>query len=693
MDFNDDCKPQTNQFNGTLLKESPEILDKNPPLNSATISNKSVLNEKLVSDESCHNDLLSDVTLAVSDEDMSLLDDSDTSATNNETFGSQETEQNDAMKSNPENTSPITNKDLKIKEALTCGGNIENVETSLKEEKSALSPTDNNNGKNISFVDSLLNKIRCKNSDSSESESLKLQQLPSDSEEDLLVEVELPPVRYNKPANPKLLPTPIVHNQKSMSAFANSEEEYRRAVAKHKHKTNIYHQEHNNHLDNQSEAPKMKTPPLNIYRPRTLAEKRQMVNNNVKFLMVEQESKIFKQVQRKNEHLSLNFNLLDSMMLNNIPIKHGPFKVLTWLRTRDEKFTMQYLNIENKSYKLNGSQGNHSFKYVSAKSSNPLPKYQETSLRSTRCCKGGRMSKADVKSLWNMKSIRRYVLEESVDSFKRIDTKFLENQLVLVKPRPLSKKIEFINKNRKLLPTDEDAAFLGDYAKFQMPDVKLKVNISSQTSLDPTVKKYLNEILPHKDLDENWCQFALTQLRVKEKEESEECHENFEFIIPYQDNKREILVREINKSMEDNERLRILYTADNDEPEEDEMEWTFCKDIDTNDQVECEVVDIIKDLTNSVFINLNDNLFTKEDPHDRTTISVISPIKSKEAIDELSSLIKPDTTKKVLMELKRLNANFYKSESLAEENVSLTICSAIFIQRLNIDKQLYFLGK
>lgn len=550
---------------------------------------------------------------------------------------------------------------------MTCDEDMDadlSVEDPPLHEKST-SSTDSEHGKR-SFVDSLLDKIRRSNSDSSGSEISKFKQHPSDSEEDLLVEVEAP-VRYSTSANPNLLPTPIVRNQRSTSAFVNTEEEYRKAIAKHKPKSASPLDFKSAH-SSQSEAPRMQAPSTNIQRPRTLAEKRQMVNNNVKFLMVEQESKIFRQVQRKNERLDLNYNLLDSMMRHDVPINHGPYKVLTWLRTREGNFTMQYLNIGGESFKLNGSRGNHRVKYVSAKSSDPLPKNQKTTLRPTRCCKGGRISKTFLKSLYSMKGIKRFVLEESVDPCKRMDTKFLENQLVSIKPRPLSKKVEFMNMNRKLFRNDEDSAFLGDYARFRMPEVKLQLHVAPKTPLDPLVKRYLNEIVPHNDLDKNWCEFALTSLPAKE--DFEKGRDNFEFTIPYQDNKREILVRQIIRSKEDNEPLRILHTVDADEPEVDEMEWTFCQDADKDDPVECEVVEIIKDLANSVFINLNDDLFTKEDTNDRKISPTSSPMKSKEVLDDLSSMVKPDTSKRLMMELKRLNANVYKTESSIIENVS-----------------------
>lgn len=521
---------------------------------------------------------------------------------------------------------------------------------------------DSKKGSPLSFVDSLLSKMRRNNSDDTISES-PFQRAMSSSSDDLLVEIEAP-IKYNIPSNPNLMATPIVHNQREASAFVNDEEEYEQSIAKasrHKRASNIDRCQ----MGDRCELPKMRAPemPANIPRPRTLAEKRTLMNNNnFKFLMVEQESKIFRQIQRKKEKLQINYSLLDSMMIEDVPINKGPWRALTWLRTHEGKFIQQYANIDGKKYKLNGACGNHDDKHLPEQSSLPFPRHQRTSLRSTRCCKGGRIKKSYIDLLTNMPSVRKFVLEESIEPYKRLETKFLDNQLVSIKPRPLFSKINFINRNRKLLNGDEDSVFLGDYSKFLMPNVKLQVKVEEKVPLDPTAKKYLKEILPHRDLTENWCEFALSALAINESEQNENI---FEFIIPYHDNKQSILVREIIHQKHDTEQLRIP-TGCNEEDYDDEMKWTFDANADKSDATECEIIEIIKDLTNSTFINLNDDLFTQDDPMDRTP-SVVSPIKNREAIDELSSLVKPDKSKKVLAELRRLNANVFKSESCVDD--------------------------
>lgn len=535
----------------------------------------------------------------------------------------------------------------------------------------AKAPIPRKEGQKRSFVDSLLSKIR-ESSDSSESESpSKLQKLLSESEDDLLVEIETP-IRFNAPKNPNLLATPIVRNQRSASsAFVSNEEEYNQMVAKHNKVTRKpSYLEDRSQMGSKSEVPRMQAPDLlsNSQRPKTLAEKRLLINgNNMKVLMIEQESKIYKQVQRKNSKMDINYQLLDSMINEDVPISSGPFKVLTWLRTREGNFIQNFVNVNGANYKLNGSRGNHKSKYLPDLTTKPFPSRQTTYLRPHQCCAGGRIRKRALEKVMASKSVQKFVLETSTDVHMRMDTKLLDNQLTSIKPRPLSKKVDFINANRKDFVLDEDAAFLGDYSAYTMPNVSLEVKVQPKTALDQCAKRYLKEILPHRDLSENWCEFALTALMPIDEEEKNK--EVFEFPVPYIGDKQTILVREILRRKESNEQLRIPPYTEEDE-DEDDMEWTFCKDYDKTDEIESEVVDIIKDLTNSVFINLNDDLFTQEDPHDRNIASTLSPMKVKEAIDELSDLPKFDPVKKTLKELRRLNANVFKSDSTCIDDVS-----------------------
>ncbi|KAG5667244.1 hypothetical protein PVAND_015234 [Polypedilum vanderplanki] len=509
-----------------------------------------------------------------------------------------------------------------------------------------------------SLLDSLLDKIRRNTTEStasSERSPLKPQvKSCATSDDDLLIELNTP-VEMMKNSNPNMLATPIVKNQKVSSAFVTSDEDYEKAIAKTKHKR-LSEESDRSKMTARSQPPKMNAPkmPTNIQQPRTLAEKRALVSKNIDFLMIEQESKIFKQIQRKNAGMGLNYNLIETIANEDIPIKQGSWKALSWLRTKEGNYIQQYIDIDGQMFKLAGSVGNHRNKILPKQSNKPFEKFRQTSLRSIRCCEGGKIKKRIIDNLVNMESIRKFVLEESIDAFKKLEDKNLSRQLCSIKPRPLCKKIKFINENRKMFMSDEDSAFLGDFSKFEMPDIKLEVTVGNKIPLHSVAKQYLNEIIPYRDMNENWINFSLSALKCDE----ENC-KKFEFKIPYENNKKHLLVREILKSKEDTEKLRIF---DQNGDDEDDMEWTFCKNADKNDKIEMEIVEIIKDLTNSVFVNLNDDLFTKEDEIDKNA-AYVAPVKTREELEGLSSISKNEKSKKVLLELRRLNANVVKTEA------------------------------
>ena len=202
--------------------------------------------------------------------------------------------------------------------------------------------------------------------------------------------------------------------------------------------------------------------------------------------------------------------------------------------------------------------------------------------------------------------------------------------------------------------------------KFKMPDIKLEVKPQNKIPLDAKAKQYLNEIIPYRDLNENWINFSLSALSTKEVVKDE--NKTFEFTIPYCDDKQNILVREIIKQ-NDSVDLQSSYA------DFDEFKWTFADNCDKDDILEMEIVEIIKDLSNSVCINLNDDIFTKDDPLERSS-SLVAPIKPKKALQEIASTsknLKIDQSKKMLLELRRLNANVVKSDSSRVNDVSLVI--------------------
>lgn len=575
----------------------------------------------------------------------------------------------------PDNFSFSLNKESKLPALFPLPSPTKSTKTIMQSSEKSCGNS-RSSSSSTSFIDALLDKFGHRKvtdilSDNSENENEeKEEELKKTEIDDLLEEIDSP-ITLEKSLNPNMLPTPVVKYQRIGSAFVNSDEEFERTIAKYEHERNQLQKQDKLKMDARSLPPKMLQPqfPNTIPKPRTLAEKRLLVNTNIGFLMIEQESKIYKQIQKKNNGEALNYQLIGSMVHEDIPIKYGSWKALQWLHTQEGNYIQQQINIDGVNYKLCGSIGDHQNKYLPQQTIKSYPKIQKTSLRSSRCCVGGKIKRKDIDQLVSSENIKKFILEESLEPFKRLEHKSFNS----VQPCPLSKKILLLNANTKIRNASEDGIFLGEFMKYEMPDIKIEVNVEPKVPLNSVAKQYLYDILPSHDLNTNWIDFALSTIKTCKND----CNKSkkFEFIVPYVENCRNILVREILKAKEDTEKLKIFNSSINGDEDDyiDTMEWTFASEADKNDPVEMEVVEIIKDLTNSVFININDDLFTNDDPDDRTLH--LYPNTSAKSLVECSipvamttsstAVIDPLTKKsrKILNELKRLNANVVKSES------------------------------
>lgn len=467
-----------------------------------------------------------------------------------------------------------------------------------------------------SIVDSLLTKFKTNiKNDSCTSDNLKKKQIINISHED---------VDFTRPSDPNQLPTPIVKTWRENSVFVSENEQDFVKSRENKPQNLIFRDDCL--MKRKSQPPLMLQPerPMNMEKARTVAEKKALLcQNNISYRMVEQESKIFHQIQRKKDKNEINYGLLDSLVYQDVPIKKDPWRALTWLRTTEGNYIYKYIRIDDIQLKLNGSCGNHSEKFMLKQTSMPFPRLKRVFKKSTRCCRFGNLSEKCMESICYRESIRNFILSEKNVFRKVVQKKTIDTVLRKVSPRPLSKKLDFINTSNKL--KDEDDFFLGEYQNFNLPNVNIEFEATLKKAPDPIVKKYLQTILPHKDISENWINFALSSMRSNLKEKNIEPQSKiFEFTIPYENHKSSLIVRKINRQKEDYDQMRIPSDCPNDlksggQSSEDEMDWTFEKNADKNDVVEKEIIDVIKDLTNSTFINLNDDFFTKNDNIEKET--------------------------------------------------------------------------
>lgn len=473
-----------------------------------------------------------------------------------------------------------------------------------------------------SIVDSLLTKFKTtiKNYPST-SEIFKKNQISNKIHED---------VNFTKPSDPNQLPTPIVKTWRDNSAFVSENEEDFVKLKENKFENLIFRDDCL--MKRKSQPPLMLQPerPMNMEKARTVAEKKTLLcQNNISYRMVEQESKIFHQIQRKKDKDEINYGLLDLLVHQDVPIKKDPWRALTWLRTTEGNYIYKYIRIDDIQLKLNGSCGNHSEKFLPKQTSMPLSRKKKFK-RSTWCCRFGKLNDKLIDSLCYMEPIRSFILNQKNISKKVEQKKTMDTVLQKISPRPLTKKLDYINAiiKTKNIGTDDDDFFLGEYENLHLPNIYIEFDVTMKKATDPVVKKYLQSTLPYKDLSENWINFALSSLKSNINDKNlEPQSKTFQFTIPYENNKSSIIVRKIIRQKEDNDQIRILSNNNKsaEQSSEDDMDWTFEKNSNKCDVAEREIIDVIKDLTNSTFINLNDDLFTKDDNiEEKTTDKIVN---------------------------------------------------------------------
>lgn len=483
-----------------------------------------------------------------------------------------------------------------------------------------------------SIVDSLLNKFKTtiKNDPGSFDNLKKIQMVHED-------------VDFTKPSDPNQLSTPIVTTWRENSAFVSENEQDLVKSRENKSENLIFRDDCL--MKRKSQPPLMLLPerPMNMEKARTVAEKKALLcQNNISYRMVEQESKIFHQIQRKKDKNQINYGLLDSLVYQDVPIKKDPWRALTWLRTTEGNYIYKYIRVDDLPLKLNGSCGNHSEKFLPKQTSMPFPRLKRVFKKSSRCCRFGNSSEKFIESICYRKSIRNFILSQKNVFSKVVQKKTIDTILLKISPRPLSKKLDYINtiiKTNNKKHDDDDDYFLGEFKNFNLPNVNIEFEVTLKKTPDPIVKKYLQTILPHKDISESWINFALSSMRSNVKDKNAEPQsKKYQFTIPYENHKSSFIVRQINRQKEDNDKMRMPDSKSDGVSSEDDMDWTFEKNADKSDVVEKEIIDVIKDLTNSTFINLNDDFFTKNDNvEEESTEKIVNPHKNLQITKQTKS--------------------------------------------------------
>lgn len=345
-------------------------------------------------------------------------------------------------------------------------------------------------------------------------------------------------------------------------------------------------------------APHMDMPavPETLQRLRTVAERKIYFSKNAKnhrLPIINNEAMIYKELQRKIRLQKFKC-ISQQTQSTSIPFTRAGWRAASYIATEFNKFYYQMLEVDNGKYtvKLNGCRGNNEEHYK--------PSYNSFGPSVVECndfCKDAYIS---------------YMLKPIKTACTKLNNTPLK---AILPPCPLSYK-----PFQKPLD-DETAALLlagGSMAVVRMPTVELEVFPEIGKPLNEIAKRYLQHILPHHDITREWAEFSVSTLQqpssLREAElavAAMERRKSFTFVIPYMNDRQNILVRRV---VDRSEKLDASF-------EQAEATAHFRQDFSfrnvlkqTKDSVLEECADMLGDLINCVAISCSENSFIKNDP-------------------------------------------------------------------------------
>lgn len=446
-------------------------------------------------------------------------------------------------------------------------------------------------------------------------------------------------------AVPGLLATPKAKNTKA-SAFVDQEsaEEVKIKLEKIEDETlkNFDQKEHEGLVCSGIKPPHLEKPKklADLVRPRTVAEKRQLMQKKkgIKFLMMENESKIYNElakINREDYDYQFNFPMLTALQKETVPYRRDAWRALSFLKTEKNRFFYKVVYVDGVKCNLLGSRGNFDGKKKFKATCSPYPKYLAYRSRNP-CCKPVKIPK-------NMKfnlNVPRDVPDGPFVSKKLLD---YDKTILNMKPGPLSEKLR---KQTSRLSTDE---CLGPLELYTMPTVELEVHPKLGRQIDPKIQPYLKYLLPYENITETWARFSVSLLKENEKDIADA---KFSFPIPYSNNQNKIMIRR-RKELQQNISIEDKALA-----KDIEKPLSFASSIDSNDKLGQEIAQILSEMTNSVAIGLSDSCFIQSDPD----LDYSKADKPLEAVP-VKAVKETSLSKRIVRELRKLNATFITADN------------------------------
>ncbi|XP_055838444.1 uncharacterized protein LOC129906641 isoform X2 [Episyrphus balteatus] len=528
---------------------------------------------------------------------------------------------------------------------------------------------------NRSFLDMLISKVKHKTCEGGETEtslSLEKSMVPPNMCNNKAYEKEGTETEERENSNsssdffgfednermlvnfPGMLSTPLVRHRDSNAAFVSETlNAYMRdnSLGNSVSINYIQRRPEDGKVLSNSVPPKLDFPALpdGLQGLRTVAERRSFLQRtkNMKYCIINNVATVFRELQKRTKGHRIYKQAIESVMTStSVPMTRQGWKAAAWLLTDIGNYCCQTIAVNGKNFRLCGGLGNFRTKYRKP--------------HSNFCDK--------IISVCPKNCIDRTTFR----SFRPIRTPEKRSKLndsskkVLHKPCPLSQKI-------LKHPRDEESVF-DSLSIVRMPEVELEVFPQLHKPLSEVAKKYLQLILPYKEISRKWAEFSVsTLIESRNIDFAANPQKSFTFKLPFANDRNHLIIR------------RIYNRSEEFDSQFDSSSFLFRKEVDQNnvngkppDFLTIECADILTDMLNSVAIACSENLFIKDDPDNIDQYKIEDMVEEKSATKtdqhQQQTGMSNKKQSRLLMELKRLNATVIDAAtSKAEEDG--TICA------------------
>lgn len=381
-----------------------------------------------------------------------------------------------------------------------------------------------------------------------------------------------------------------------------------------------------------AEPPNLSVPerPMDMQRPRTLAEKRMILQQqtDISLLIIENESTVYHELKKRvKQGTAYDNTLMRSIQDADIPFTRDCWRAACWISTANNHFFYRTILYDGEEIKLTGSRGDNVKKVVIKLNADDRKSHTTKTLKHIRNECPQKCERIDGIRINNLDVILDDTQIKSEDKshdkqkcgLLRRDKLCMFSREYLT-PGPKCKKVE-CKANRK---SSFDLEY-GPLELVQLPTVQLEVWPQVGLPLSDQIKPFLKTMPTNSNvITAEWAKFAVSVVREtpkqikhrrKYKKPEVEKPQPITFNIPYENDEKMILIRRrrrsaivFHKSDTKYEQIDTFYQDD------DNNQLTFMENVDPDDCLSIECSNILADIIESVAIAVNDVNFIKQDP-------------------------------------------------------------------------------